>query len=166
MSVEAQQPLAPDEGKNSHAEDWLATNSEVQELAAATPAVAPHSCSHCREWELDLLHNTFNHLTQNGHEQAQSSLTGSYAREKAELGCLFFERSLQTEIRSHFVRPMSKSELDGAVVSVFSGALNSDRKFTLSWKNGETQAYNQSYEIYMPYGIPLNPPYIVNQDAD
>lgn len=166
MSIESQKSLSRDEGKSPHAEDWLATSSEVQELAAATPEVAPHSCPHCREWELDFLHNTFNHIPQKGHGHTQSSLTGAYAREKAELGCLFFERLLRTVIQSHPERPMSKSELDGAVVSVSSRALNSDKLFSIYWKNGKTEAYNETYELYMPHGMPLHPPYIVNQDAD
>lgn len=166
MPGENQESLSGDEGRSALAEDWLATTIDVQELAAANPAVAPHSCPHCREWELDLRNNTFNHITQQGHGQTQISLTGSYAREKAELGCLFFERSLSTVIKSHPERPLSKSEFDDAIVSVFSGTPDPHQKFSISWKNGNIKAYNESYEIYMPHGMPLHPPYIVIQDAD
>lgn len=166
MSLETKKPSALDEGKGARAEDWLATTVEVQELAAATPAVAPHSCSHCKEWELDLVHNTFNHTAHKDHEQTPADFTLAYVREKAELGCLFFDKILHMELRTQF--PVSRSDgiSDGAVLSVSPATMDSNPRVNVTWKNGKTIEADRTYEIYMPHGMSQHPPYTVNQDAD
>lgn len=166
MTVVNQKSSPSDEGKSPRSEDWLAASSEVQELAAATPAVAPHSCSHCKEWELDLVHNTFNNTAHKGDGQTQTDFTLAYVREKAELGCLFFDKILHLELRTQF--PVSRSDgiSDGAVLSVSPATMDSNPRVTVTWKNGKTIEADGTYEIYMPHGMSQHPPYNVNQDVD
>lgn len=163
MPDENRKSVTRDEGKSPPMEDWLATNAEIQKLAAATPAVAPHSCPHCREWELDIYHHTLNHVKQPSNGQTQHGFTLPYAREKAELGCPFFKRSLQLDPHQR-LRP---SIPDGAVASLWPVNTDSDPRLDLMWKeNGEPVMSSQEYQMYMPHGVPLPPPCTVNQDAD
>lgn len=161
--------VSHDEGRSSPTDSWLATTIEVLELAAANPAVAPHSCSHCREWELDLNHKTLRHITPPSGGQAQSGFTTSYAREKAELGCAFFKRIVRTENLSpliHRRRDEIIKLLDGAVVFVSSSGMDSNPRVEVIWKNGKTSVAREFYEIYVPPGMPVHPAYTVNQDTD
>lgn len=169
MPGENHKSVSRDEGRSQPTEDWLATTIEMLELAAANPAVAPHSCSHCREWELDLNHKTMRHITPPSDGQAQSGFTTSFAREKAELGCAFFKRIVRTDILSpltHRQRDEFIKLLDGADVFVSSSGMDSNPRLEVIWKNDKTHVAREIYEIYVPPGMPLHPAYTVSQEAD
>lgn len=144
-----QRPLSGDGRGPPTNDEWLATNVEVQELAAANPAVAPHSCSFCREWELDLRQDNFGNITQRNLGETRSGFNLSYAREMAGTGCPFFERSLQLE---------SGGMKDDAVVSVFASDLDSEPEVSINWKDDRNTDRSAVYEVYLPHGTPLHPP--------
>lgn len=155
-----QRSLSGDGGGPPTDDEWLATNIEVQELAAANPAVAPHSCSLCREWELDLRKNGLGDITQLNDGETQSGFNLSYAREMAGTGCPFFERSLQMESQ------IGPGVTDDAIVSVWASRLETEPEVSISWKEGKDSVRSSIYEIYVPHGMPLQPPYALDEDAD
>lgn len=169
MPSETQKSFFRDEDNISPTEDWRATSAEIQKLAAANPAVAPHSCAHCREWELDVYHKTLNYIPQPGHGKAQRGFTASHAREMAELGCPFFKRSLQMD-PAILKRPsIPESQLDGAVAALWPIDTDSEQRLDITWeKDGKFIVSGAQYQVYLPHGVPAtsSPCRESNQDAD
>lgn len=167
MPSETQKSFFRDKGNISPTEEWLATNAEIQKVAAENPTVAPHSCAHCRDWELDVYHKSLNYVPQPGHGKAQRGFTSSHAREKAELGCPFFKRSLQMD-PAILKRPsIQESQLDGAVAALCPIDTDSEQRLDITWeKDGKFIVSGAQYQVYLPHGVPLPPPHVVNHDAD
>ncbi|KAK1988377.1 heterokaryon incompatibility protein-domain-containing protein, partial [Colletotrichum cereale] len=142
------------EAKYVDSKEDAATTVELHEIMTSQPALAPHSCSHCKEWEIDFRHFRLNYrgspdLSQ-GHQYPgpEGGFTARYAQEKARLGCDFFQRAPK-ERRSSF-QSRQKKELNGDEAAYVRVQKDTNIKmiFHLAWKGPDADGYGEVYEVY------------------
>lgn len=144
------------EGQYSNAVEYDAIASELVKLGISSPEVSPHSCVHCRDFEIDLRIFGAREGKVTGERRRRGvrsllsewkGVTLAVAESKAALGCPFFQK-LVTQRPLSAVAPEVAEE--GCSVSM--GAVFDDHpSIQFNWRGGRYDG------LYYMYAVPGKP---------